>query len=53
MQELQIENEKLKIENHKLRNYIARTFEVVKHLFNFPIDSFNRIVNKFIKDIEK
>ena len=45
---LKIENENLKRENHKLRNYISRTFEVVKYLFDFPLDSFKRIVNNFI-----
>ena len=48
---LKIENENLKRENHKLRNYISRTFEVVKYLFDFPLDSFKRIVNNFIKGL--
>ena len=47
------ENEELKKENHKLRNYIEKTFEVVKHLFSFPIDRFKRIVDNFVKEIEK
>ena len=46
---LKIENENLKIENNKLKKYISRTFEVVKYLFDFPIDSFKRIINNFIK----
>ena len=50
---LKIENENLKRENHKLRNYISRTFEVVKYLFDFPLDSFKRIVNNFINNLWK
>ena len=46
-----MENENLKIENYRLKNYINRTFEVVKYLFEFPIDSFKRIVDQFIKQI--
>lgn len=48
---LKIENENLKRENHKLRNYISRTFEVVKYLFDFPLESFKRIVRGFIEKI--
>ena len=33
---LKTENVKLKTENNRLKNYIDKTFEVVKHLFNFP-----------------
>lgn len=47
---LKYENQELKRENHKLRTYIEKTFKVVKHLFDFPIDSFKRIVNNFIKN---
>lgn len=50
---LKYENEELKIENFKLRNYIEKTFEVVKHLFNFPLDSFKRLVDNFVKYFEK
>lgn len=50
---LKYENERLKKENYKLKNYIEKTFEVVKHLFNFPIDSFKRLVNNFVKHFEK
>lgn len=50
---LKYENEKLQKENITLKNYIQNTFEVVKHLFNFPIDRLKRIINNFIKDIEK
>lgn len=50
---LKYENEELKRENYKLKNYIEKTFEVVKHLFNFPIDSFKRLVNNFVKHFEK
>ena len=45
---LKIENEKLKQENNNLKKYISKTFEVVKHLFDFPIDSLKRIIDKFI-----
>lgn len=44
---LRHENEKLRQENNNLRNYIDKTFEVVKHLFNFPMDTFKRLVNNF------
>ena len=50
---LKYENEELKKENYKLKNYIEKTFEVVKHLFNFPIDSFKRLVNNFVKHFER
>lgn len=50
---LKIENEELKNENYKLKNYIEKTFEVVKHLFNFPIDRFKRLVDNFVNYFEK
>ena len=50
---LKNEIEELKIENYKLKNYIEKTFEVVKNLFNFPIDRFKRLVNNFIKYFER
>ena len=50
---LKYENEELKKENYKLKNYIEKTFEVVKHLFNFPIDRFKRLVDNFVKHFEK
>lgn len=50
---LQYENQELKRENHKLKNYISKTFEVVKHLFDFPIDTFKRLVDNFVKNMEK
>ena len=50
---LRYENEKLKKENYKLKNYIEKTFEVVKHLFGFPMDTFKRLVNNFVKHFEK
>ncbi len=50
---LKYENEKLKQENNKLRNYINKTFEVVKHLFNFPMDTFKRLVDNFVKHFER
>ena len=51
--DLQYKNQELKRENHKLKNYINKTFEVVKHLFNFPLDSFKRLVDNFVKNMEK
>lgn len=51
--DLRLKNQELKMENHKLKNYIEKTFEVVKHLFDFPLDSFKRLVNNFIKSMEK
>jgi len=45
--------EELKRENHKLKNYINKTFEVVKHLFNFPLDTFKRLVDNFVKSFDK
>ncbi len=50
---LRYENQELKRENHNLKNYISKTFEVVKHLFNFPVDTFKRLVDNFIKTFEK
>ncbi len=51
--DLQYENQELKRENHKLKNYINKTFEVVKHLFNFPLDTFKRLVDNFVKSFDK
>ena len=50
---LKTENKELKNENYKLKNYIEKTFEVVKHLFNFPIDRFKRLVDNFVNYFEK
>lgn len=50
---LTLENQKLRQENINLRNYISKTFEVVKHLFDFPIDKLKIVVNNFIKSYEK
>ena len=50
---LKIENKELKNENYKLKNYINKSFEVVKHLFNFPIDRFRRLVDNFVNYFEK
>ncbi len=50
---LKLENNELKSENSKLKNYINKTFEVVKHLFNFPIDTFKRLVDNFVNQFEK
>ena len=51
--DLQYENQELKRENHKLKNYINKTFEVVKHLLNFPLDTFKRLVDNFVKNFDK
>ena len=50
---LKTENMNLKSENRTLKNYIDKTFEVVKHLFNFPTKLFKNIVEDFITHIEK
>ena len=50
---LQNENEDLKQENFNLKNYISNTFEVVKHLFDFPRDRLKRLVDNFIKEFQK
>lgn len=50
---LKLENQELKMENHKLKNYIEKTFETVKHLFSFPMDTFKRLVDNFVKSFEK
>ncbi len=49
---LRNENTKLKQENSFLKNYIQKTFEAVKHLFNFPIDIFKRLVDNFVKSFD-
>ena len=46
---LRYENQELKNENYNLRNYISKTFEVIKHLFDFPIDRFKKLVDNFTK----
>ena len=50
---LKYENERIKLENKKLKIYIEKTFEVVKHLFNFPVDRFKRLIDNFIQSFEK
>ena len=51
--ELKQQNTELKKENFRLRNYISKTFEAVKHLFDFPIDVFKRLVDNFVQHFEK
>lgn len=51
--ELRNKNQELKRENYKLSNYIEKTFEVVKLLFDFPINRFKSIVDNFVKNINK
>ncbi len=50
---LKQENTQLKKENYNLRNYIEKTFQVVKNLFSFPIDRFKRLVDNFVQYFEK
>ena len=47
---LKEENKNLKEKNQNLTNYIEKTFEVVKYLFNFPIERFKRLVDNFVKN---
>ena len=51
--ELRNKNQELQQENNKLKNYIEKTFETVKHLFSFPMDTFKRLVDNFVKSFEK
>ena len=51
--ELKLENNELKKENSKLKNYISKTFEAVKYLFDFPMDTFKKLVNSFVQYFEK
>ena len=51
-EELQRENINLKIENQNLKNYIEKSFEVVKNLFDFPIDKFKQLVDNFVRHFE-
>ena len=51
--ELKYENQRLQQENHQLRNYIEKTFETVKHLFSFPIDTFKKLVDSLVKSFGK
>ncbi len=50
---LKQENIKLKQENNKLKEYIQHTFEVIKTLFDFPVDRLKRLVDNLIKKYEK
>lgn len=50
---LKKENSFLKEKIKNLKNYIEKTFEVVKHLFHFPINSFKNIVDNLIKHENK
>ena len=50
---LKKENSFLKEKIKNLKNYIEKTFEVVKHLFHFPINSFKNIVENLIKHENK
>ena len=50
---LKDENRNLKDKNQNLTNYIEKTFEVVKYLFNFPIERFKRLVDNFVKNVNK
>lgn len=48
--ELKKEVNRLESEKTKLEEYIEKAFEVVRVLFDFPIDSLKRIIDNFIKD---
>ena len=50
---LKCENEQLKKENHTLKNYIEKTFETFKILFNFPVEVFKNSINYLIQHLEK
>lgn len=51
--DLRCENQELKRENYKLSNYIEKTFEVVKLLFDFPVNRLKSIVDNFINSKNK
>ena len=44
---------KIRTRKLQIEKYIEKNFEVVNHLFSFPIDSFKRLVDNFIKSLEK
>ena len=50
---LKDENRNLKDKNQNLTNYIEKTFEVVKYLFNFPKASLKTIIHNFINNDKK
>ncbi len=50
---LKEENKNLKEKNQNLTNYIEKAFEVVKYLFNFPIERFKKLVDNFVENINK
>ena len=43
----------LQKENNRLKNYIEKTFEVIKNLFDFPIDRLKKLIDNFIKNMGK
>lgn len=47
---LKLEINSLEREKTKLEEYIDNAFEVVKGLFDFPIDRLKRLIDNFIKD---
>lgn len=51
--DLRKENQELIKENYKLLNYIEKTFEVVKLLFDFPVNRLKSIVDNFINSKNK
>lgn len=50
---LKNENKKLEEKNYALNNYIENTFQVIKHLCNFPKNKLKILVDNFIKNKEK
>lgn len=50
---LKYQNKELQKENSILKNYIEKTFETVKNLFNFPVDMFKRLVDNLVHSLEK
>lgn len=51
--DLRKENQELIKKNYKLLNYIEKTFEVVKLLFDFPINRLKNVVDNFVKSTFK
>ena len=50
---LKYENQELQRENNRFKNYIEKTFEVIKNLFDFPIDKLKKLMDNFIENMGK